>query len=121
DPPVRARRNSFDGLFWKAMVRPQECADVVDFLVREIGESVACNPAHFTEIASAYGFSGSHQMPEFIAPVHGDDCQRRAAVVGVVPEFIAAEIDSMTLGAGNRCEITSPFECGCAWKLSPAR
>jgi hypothetical protein len=38
------------------MVRPQECADVVDFLVREISESVACNPAHFTEIELAPPF-----------------------------------------------------------------
>jgi hypothetical protein len=57
------------------VVLPQKCAYIVDLLVFEMSEPVACNPAHFTVIAAANWLSSAHQAPELVAPVHCDNCQ----------------------------------------------
>ncbi len=99
----------------------KERADVVDLLILEMDESVACDPAHLSKVASANRLPSAQEMPEFVPPVHGDHCQRWAAVVRIVLELVATKVDAMALGAGNGGKITPAFEVCRAGQFSPAR
>ena len=53
----------------------EKASNVIDLIIPEMDEAISRDPAHLAEIAPADRFSGSHEVPELLFVIRGDQCQ----------------------------------------------